>query len=325
MSTDAVVIEASASTPVVKSIPLQEPAPGQTRVKVVAVGYSHLVRMRASGKHYSSAAGSQDTKVGVDGVGFVGDDAVYFAAFGPGQGSYAQYVNVDSKSIFPLPKGITDEESLFRVAALANGTMLSILAFAGRVKDLPENATVAIMGVTGTSGSLAIQVAKKIYGVKKVIGVARSKARLESLQESQPLLDEIVSLESSDAELAETGLSGVDVVLDYLWGSPSRRVMNIVSKRPDSLKLVQWIEIGSILGEAEMSLPAALFRSNNFVLMGSGIGPMDPRLMGQAMQVVVNALATGQVSGPTSKVHISDIAQEWSKPWDSTKRTFFHF
>lgn len=101
--------------------------------------------------------------------------------------------------------------------------------------------------------------------------------------------------------------------------------MNVVSKRPDPAKCLQWIEFGSMLGETEMNLPSALLRSNNFVLMGSGIGPMAPKLMEKAMRLVVNALATGQLSGPISKVHIKNIVTEWPKPWDSTKRTFFYF
>jgi hypothetical protein len=66
---------------------------------------------------------------------------------------------------------------------------------------------------------------------------------------------------------------GVDVVLDYLWGTPAERLLEAISQK--GLKKagarIRFIQIGSIAGPA-ISLSAATLRSSGIELLGSGFG-----------------------------------------------------
>lgn len=320
--TKAAVVSGTNSVPTYKEVTLAAPLEDEVTVKVVAVGYSHLVRGRASGQHYSvSGAGDQERLVGVDGVGYIGDELVFFVAPEPHLGAYGQHVNVKKANVFPFPKGHTDADAIGRVAALNNGAMSSLLAFA-RVK-LPQNFTVAILGVTGTSGQLAIQVAK-LLGAKKVIGIARSSLKLDELKQKQPLLDEVVSYEQDDKDIvANSSLHEADVVLDYIWGeSTTRFIANIIAARKVTSKALYWIEIGQI-GGPTVELPGGLFRGNNFILLGSGLGPLDNEEFGAVMTKVAHYLAKGDLTGDYKALKIEQVLEEWTKPWDNLTRSYF--
>lgn len=149
----------------IKHIQLQPAKEDEVVVKVTASGYHHLVRGRASGNHYSVLGGEDDRIVGVDGVGYIEgkNDLVYFTTFAPGLGSYAEYVNVKKENVHQFPSNYTSKEAIARVAALSNGVMSSYFALGPRMPTLVKNPIVAILGVTGTSGQLAIQVSKNIF------------------------------------------------------------------------------------------------------------------------------------------------------------------
>lgn len=100
------------------------------------------------------------------------NDLVYFTAFVPGLGSYAQYVNVNKENDYQF-FSCKSQEAIARVAALSNGVMSSYFALGMRVQVLAKNSIIAILGVTGISGQLAVQVSKKIFQAQKVIGIAR--------------------------------------------------------------------------------------------------------------------------------------------------------
>lgn len=324
----AAIFSKSKGTPFIKEIQLQATKDDEVVVKVVATGYHHLVRGRASGSHYSALHGNGDQIVGVDGVGFVEgtNDLVYFTVFAPGLCSYAQYVNVKKSNIFHFPGNYKSEDAIARVAALANGVMSSYFALGPRLPTLAENPTIAILGVTGTSGQLAIQVSKKIFQAQKVIGIARSAENLKELQQGQPLLDEIVSLEEEDQDIVKSGkLDGVDVVLDYVWGEPALRLMgDFIKSRTDKTKALNWIQIGQMSG-SDVPIPAAYLRSANFTILGSGLGPLTASEMADVFKKIVVALAEGTLNSKVEAVPIEDVEAEWARPFSKTIRKYFAF
>lgn len=324
----AVITAKSKETPFLKEIELQATKEDEVVVKVVATGYHHLVRGRASGTHYSALDDNSDQIVGVDGVGYIEgtNDLVYFTALAPGLGSYAQFVNVKKTDIYHFPSNYRSEEAIARVAALSNGVMSSYFALGPRLPTLAKNPTIAILGVTGTSGQLAIQVSKKIFQAQKVIGIARSAEALKDLQQDQPLLDEIVSLEENDQGIIKSGkLDGVDVVLDYVWGEPALRLMgDFIRSRTDKTKPLNWIQIGQMSG-AEISIPAAYLRSANFTILGSGLGPLTASEMTDVFKKIVVALAEGTLTSKIEAVPIEDVEAEWVRPFSKTIRKYFTF
>lgn len=308
--------------PVYKDIQVEAPGAGEVAIEVIAVGYSNLVRARASGGHYSAGSTDQESLVGVDGVGKIQgtEELVYFVNFAPGKGTYLEVVNVPKNFIYPFPKDF-DEKAPARVAALANGTMASFMALFDRVGDVPADAKIAVLGATGTAGQLAIQVSKKIFGAKTVVGIARSAEKLAKLKQSQPLLDEVIALDEDEDKIGGS-LNDVDIVLDFLWGKPATSILAAAVKaKAEKSKRLSWVQIGLIAGE-DFSVPSAFLRSSNLFILGSGIGPLSPEQNRKVLQGVTEALALGKLDINYREVALADIAEEWAKPLGDV-RTFF--
>ncbi|ORX98980.1 zinc-binding dehydrogenase family protein [Basidiobolus meristosporus CBS 931.73] len=286
---------------------LKGPLEDQVQVKVLATGLHQLVRSRASGKHYSSG-GTLPLIPGVDGVGTLpSGEKVYFAAFGPGSGSFAEYVNVNKKEYIPIPQ----DADPATIAALVNPAMSSWLALNCRAQ-LKPGFSVLILGVTGASGKLAIQVARCL-GASRIVGLGRNQETLEALRSSGldatvALTDDINATKASIAKEA----ANVDIVLDYLWGPPAQYTMEaILAHRTEADQRLDWVQIGNMAGPS-MQLPAKLLRSSNFVVSGSGIGSVSlPDMLKEISKLVVE-LSTGRLTHPVSRHQLSDIEKVWN-------------
>lgn len=253
-------IEAWGSAPKYLSVPdLPDPGPNEERIKVEAVGIHQVVRSRASGKHYSS--GSLPHIPGVDGVGTrVSDNKkVYFFSFGTG--TLSEEINMPKTMVYELGDGFR-EEDVVKVAGMVNPTMSSWMSFKQRTKDLPKGFTVLILGATTASGKIAIQIARTL-GARKVIGAARSTDGMEKLN-----LDRRVIIAENVKETDFSDLDDVDVVLDYVYGPLTLHLFDSL-KTP---KPVHYVQIGSVSGQMEISIPGALLRSKDLTLRGSGPG-----------------------------------------------------
>ncbi len=328
----AVVIKSGDSKPrFIENFSLREPTESEVRVKVLGTSIHHLVRMRALGKHYSVSANDTSEKlIGIDGVGLIDDkQLVFFITLTPGTGSFAEYVNVDKRFIFPFPEEITkdDTDAIARVTTLSNPAMSSYLVFDSRLSQVIEPGfTVAINGVTGASGSLAAEIARKKYGASKVIGVGRSEDKLKALVEPKGL-DAIIPLTDSDEEMTKKFSEfDVDVVLDYTWGKAAERtLLNLIKSRKDSTKLLSFVQIGQI-GGTDFNIPPGILRGHNLHILGSGLGSFTTRDAGKAFPDITAQLAKGQF-GTDEKIETakaSDIEQEWDL-WQPSARKVFTF
>ncbi|MGH8466375.1 MAG: quinone oxidoreductase family protein, partial [Pseudomonas sp.] len=144
--------------------------PGEVLVRVRAAALSQLVRAQASGKHYSSGK-TLPLVPGADGVGLLADGSrVYFAFPRAPIGAMAEVVAVDARNVVAVPDGIDD----ITAAAIANPGMSSWAALQERAHFKPGE-RVLINGAAGTSGRLAIQVAKHL-GASRVVATARNPA-----------------------------------------------------------------------------------------------------------------------------------------------------
>ena len=128
----------------------------------------------------------------------------------------------------PLPEGISDVTA----AGIANPAMSSLVALTARTKFVAGE-SVLILGATGVAGQLAIQVAKRL-GARRVIAAGRNPQALEKLKDLGA--DATISLDQEHTALVaafrrEWAESGVDVVLDYLWGHPAESLLEAISQR----------------------------------------------------------------------------------------------
>src|SRR5260370_12493417 len=182
-------------------------------VVVTASALSHVTKSRASGSHHTSP-GSLPAVVGIDGVGRTQDGRrVYFVLPEEPCGGVDEKVAVRMDQWIALPEDVDD----ITAAAIAIPGMSSWAAFKERA-HLMAGENVLINGATGTSGRLAVQIAKYM-GAKRVIATGRNAEALEQLKAIGA--DATVPLARSPQELEpplkwQFGCEAVDVVCAYL-------------------------------------------------------------------------------------------------------------
>jgi NADPH:quinone reductase-like Zn-dependent oxidoreductase len=189
---------------------------GEVLLKVRAAALSNLVRGQANGSHYSSL-NKFPFIPGNDGVGGTTEGRrVYFIAPRAPFGSMAEYTVVSQEKTILLPTHIEDAVA----AALGNPGLATWGSLLGRAK-LQRGEAVLVNGATGIAGKQAIQVARYL-GASRIIATGRNEKVLRELTalgatETISLnLPEDKLLQSFQAALHE---SGVQVILDYLWGA----------------------------------------------------------------------------------------------------------
>lgn len=309
----AAVVRQAGQLPVYAEMPDPLPLPGENRVTVCAAAISQVAKGRVSGQHYS-ASRHFPFVAGIDGVGRLDDGRrVYFALPREPFGSMAERSVVAADHCVALPDDIDDVTA----AAIANPGQSSWAALVERARIAPGE-TVLVNGATGTSGRLAVQIAKHL-GAGKVIATGRDRRALDELAGLGA--DATVALVEDGDRLERSLLApfadGVDIVLDYLWGRSAERLLIAAAKAGADRVPIRYVQIGSI-GGSDITLPGAVLRATAIQLMGSGIGsiPLDRFL--QATQALLKAAVPSGFRIATNPLPLSEVARAW--PLDDGKR-----
>ena len=282
------------------------PAPGETRIAVVAAALSPVVKARAAGSHYSSPTDFPFV-VGIDGVGRLDDGRrVYFILPKAPFGSMSQTAVVPSSQCVILPDGLDD----ITAAAIANPGLSSWAALKERAR-FARGETILINGATGTSGRLAVQIAKYL-GAKKVIATGRTPSALQSLKALGA--DETIGLVEDtnvlDHVFKSHFQSGINVVLDYLWGKSAERLLISGSQAVKEGVPIRFVQVGNASG-ANINLPAAVLRSAAIELIGSGLGSVPfTRIVG-VVDELLQATVKADFKIQTTTVPLSEVQQAW--------------
>ena len=269
------------------------PGPDEVRVKVLGTGLHRVVQSRAAGKHYSS--GALPHVPGIDGAGTTEDGkTVYFTSMS--LGAMAEYVNVPKRSVMPLPESVDP----IQAADIVNPAMSSWAALKLRTTNLPKDFTVLILGATSASGRVAVYLARAL-GAKRIIAAARNQAALDTLG-----ADETVALADEAEKTDFSKVGDVDVILDYVWGPVAVHLMSSLQTE----KAVEYIHIGSLGGDLEISLPGAVLRSKNLTIRGSGPGAWSTRDLAAVMPDILTALKSVPEQ-PVRTAKFADVETEW--------------
>jgi NADPH:quinone reductase-like Zn-dependent oxidoreductase len=277
----AVVSEAG-HAPVYEDFQDPEPADGKAIVRVSASALSHVTRGRASGNHYSSESRFPFV-AGIDGTGrTAAGKRVYFFLPEHPFGGMAQWCRVDERHLIPLPEAL--DETI--AAAIAIPGMSSWAALEERAR-LRAGETVLINGATGTSGRLAVQIAKHL-GAGKVIATGRRLTEDLSALGADVTIQLIEDRDTLEERFKTVFREGINIVLDYLWGMSAETLMIAAAKAaPDGLP-IRYVAIGSMSG-GDIKLPSAALRSSSLELKGSGLASVPlPRLL-ESMKGVLQA------------------------------------
>ncbi len=309
----AAIVTAAGKTPIYGDFDAPTAKAGEELISVRAAALSNLTKSRASGSHYSSS-GVFPAVAGTDGVGLTQDGRrVYFAMPETPFGALAELCPVSSRRCAEIPDSLDD----ITAAAIANPGMSAWAALVERAHLAPGE-TVLVNGATGTAGRIAVQLAKYL-GAAKVIATGRN---VEELEEVKQLGADVVvpfrlGLHPSGAKDYEEALkqvfaSGIDVVVDYLWGKSAETVIVALAKTVDDAP-VRFVHVGSSGGDANIELPGAALRSSGIMLMGSGIGSVSRSALVQAIRSVFDAVQPAGLKIATRVVPLSEVEEIWEK------------
>jgi NADPH:quinone reductase-like Zn-dependent oxidoreductase len=284
-------------------------------ITVTAAALSNLTKGRAAGSHYS-AEHRYPFVPGVDGVGTLANGRrAYFAMPEAPFGAMAEQTLVDPRRTITLPDNVDDVAA----AALANPGMSCFAALVERGR-FQAGETVLINGATGAAGLVAVQVAKQL-GARKVIVTGRNAEDLEALR---PLgADVVINFDFHPHNLQGVGnfeqalltvfADGLDVVVDYLWGTSAHTIIVAVAKAIEDAHPVRFIQVGEASREP-VELPAAALRSSAIQIMGSGLKSVPlPRLL-ESIRQTFDLAAQGKLYLPTQVVALSTVTESWEAP-----------
>lgn len=301
----AAIVEHAGQLPIYGDFAEPVAGPGEVVVEVAASALSQLARGRAAGSHYS-ATGAFPFVAGVDGTGRLEDGRrVYFLLPRAPFGAMADRTVVPDGQWITLPDTIDDVTA----AVIANPGMSSWAALTERAR-LVSGETVLINGATGASGSLAVKIARHL-GAGRVIATGRNESILRALG-----ADAVVPMDGDDAafeaSLRAHFAEGIDIVLDYLWGSSARSILVAGAKSgPDGIP-IRFVQIGAV-GGAEIGLPAAVLRSSSIEMKGSGLGSVGlPRLVA-AIEGVLHAASLANLTLDHRAVPLSQVTATWEE------------
>lgn len=267
-------------------------------VEVLAAGLHPRVRSQADGSHYTSR---QELPLvpGIDAVVRDPKGQIRYTVLDETTlGTMAERTVIEQDRSVVLPKGVDPVQ----VAAAMNPLMSSWMALRYRI-DFRRGQRVLILGATGSSGRMAIQVARR-FGAGQIIAAGRDAARLADLRALG------ADVTCTFAELAQA--ADVDVVIDYVWGEPAARAMvAMLTARADRSEPLTWISIGSV-GGLEAPIPSAALRSTRLQIVGSGIGSVRGRDYIKELPKLAAAMRDGDFDIRARAVPLADVEHIWN-------------
>lgn len=282
----------------------------EATVHVYAASLKPVDKQLASGSHYASRR-ELPCVCGSDGVGHLDDGRrVFFGGPRPPHGAMAQRTVVPRAFTFPVPENVDDEKA----AALPNPGISAWVSLAYRAK-LERGENVLILGATGVTGKLAVQIAK-LLGAARVIAAGRNQqamSRLHDLGADATISLTLPEAELREAFLREAGQSGFQVVIDYVWGRPAEAFLAAITRREFAVikSETRFVQVGESAAPA-ITLPAAVLRSTALTILGTaGIPPRNILL--EAFEQVMAHAAKGELQIDTERVPLADIENAWER------------
>jgi NADPH:quinone reductase-like Zn-dependent oxidoreductase len=279
-------------------------------VTVKAVAVKHLDKSRAAGKHYSGDSPKENGRiVGSDGVCILPNGQRVYAIGETGM--MAEKAIINQSRMVPVPAELSDTVA----AALPNAVAGAAMGFKFKANIQPGG-VVLINGATGFTGYIAVQIAK-YYGAKKVIVTGRNQQALTELLSLGA--DEAIPITPHDEQFTQQlsaihAQTPVDIVIDYLWGRSAELILSCIKGNGSFTNKIRYVSIGSMMGDV-IQLSAAVLRSVDLQLTGSGLGAWSKQELGQLLEDIIPEMfqlaAIGKLKVKTTAIQIDNIASLW--------------
>jgi len=314
---NAAVLRSPGATPRCEQFPEPTAGDGEALVHVHASALKPVDKQIAAGSHFASPR-DFPAVCGTDGVGHLEDGVrVFFGGPRRPYGAMAEHTVVPRAFCFRVPEALDDATA----AAVANPGVSAWLTLAHRAK-VAAGDSVLIMGATGVTGKLAVEIAK-LLGAGRVIATGRNEQALASLRDRGA--DVTVQISRPDDELREEfaragGDTGFQVIIDYLWGHPTEVLLSALTRSEfaASASETRLVQAGESAG-ATISLPAAALRSTALTILGTaGIPSRD--LLEDAFRQVMDRAARGEIRVEVEQVPLADIEAAWRREDRGGKR-----
>jgi NADPH2:quinone reductase len=165
------------------------------------------------------------------------------------------------------------------------------------------------------TGKLAVQVAK-LLGAGRVVAAGRNERVLSTLHEFGA--DATIRIDKPSQELRESfahesGDSGFNVIIDYLWGRPTEVLLEALTRKEFATVTseTRLIQVGESAGPT-ISLPAAVLRSTALVILGTAGIPAGDILVDAFEQVMTRA-ARGELRIAVEQVSLGEVENAWQR------------
>lgn len=310
----AAVINKFGDTPKYKEFKNPEISEGDTLIQVKAVVLENFDKLVASGEHYASK--SIFTRfpaiVGHSGVGTLKDGTlVTFGGVLPPFGAMAEQAVVPNKHqayIQKVPKGIAPSVA----TSLPSAALTAYLALKYSA-NLQPGQNILINGATGVSGKLGVQIGK-LLGTNRIIGTGRNERELKKIQSLGA--DDTINLNETEEEilnqLKENLKSGIDVIIDFVWGRPTELLLQALTPNEVGIPehTVTLIQVGQSAGE-DIRLKAEMIRTSGIEI--KGVGNIKREDILQATQQIWEWVALNELSIDIEEISLSNISFAWKQ------------
>jgi hypothetical protein len=108
--------------------------------------------------------------------------------------------------------------------------------------------------------------------------------------------------------------TGIDVVIDYLWGRPTELLLEALAKgfKASATHRTRLVEVGDSAGKT-IALPGATLRSIDLTLLGSGFGSASLDRIFAAIPVLFSMAATGKLKIAVEPLPLAEVEAAWSR------------
>jgi NADPH:quinone reductase-like Zn-dependent oxidoreductase len=294
------------------------PGPDDLMMFVRAASIKNIDRMLVANTHYDRYP-AFPVIVGTDGVGILENGQRVYS--GSKKGMMSEKVIVNKNWYVPLPDELDDVQA----AALPNPAVSAWLSL--EKGQLRKDDKVLVLGATGTTGKLAVQLAKHL-GAGKIVAMGRNPTILNSL----PALgaDKIISLNQSPEHIRRELQKEIQeqpfrIVLDYLWGQPAELVLDGLTGNDLEAESfsTRWIQIGE-MAASSIRLQAAALRSSGIELSGQGGGSIPIEVLAKIptfyLPEIFRLAVAGKLKVETETVTLKDIEKAWTMKNQEGKR-----
>lgn len=318
----AAILDQFGDAPALREILEPQAGPGEVVVDVRAAAVKNIERVLAAGTHYASAQMMLPSPIGMDAVVQMPDGRRAYAGALPPGGAMAERMIINPSMALDIPATVDDATA----AALPNAGVSAWLALEHSARVQPGE-SVLVLGATGVTGALAVQLAKHKFSAGHVAAVGRNHERLVELR--QHGADRIISLTSDpgqfDSAIAEAHTQHpFDVVIDFLWGAPAEQTLRMLGGDDLSARYhrTRFVQVGEMAGP-DIALPASILRSAAIELVGQGGGSVPREAYARVPDVIgelFDMLATGKLAVTTISRPLAEVAEAWRESIPSGTR-----